>query len=97
MPEHIEREAIIKSIVDEQAENHVGWGNAGYEIGYHNGLSMAKAMVLKAPAADVVAVVRCKDCKHYQKDMLFGKAYCDGREIKPDDFCSYGERRGEGG
>lgn len=47
----------------------------------------------KLPAADVVEVVRCKDCKHYQKDMLFGNAYCDGRQVKPDDFCSYGERK----
>lgn len=56
MPEYIERDALVKRIVDEQAENHVGCGNAGYKIGYHNGLSMARAMVLNAPAADVEPV-----------------------------------------
>ena len=57
MDEYIEREALKQKIVDEQTENHVGIGNAGYEIGYHNGLSMAMAMMLTAPAADVVSVV----------------------------------------
>ena len=43
--------------------------------------------------ADVVPVVRCKDCKHYQTDILFNSNYCCGRRRKPDDYCSYGERR----
>lgn len=97
MPEYIEREAIIKSIVDEQAENHVGWGNAGYEIGYHNGLTMAKSIVLTAPAADVVAVVRCKDCIHRLRGG-YCKTVTDARATKPVNdnfFCGYGERRGE--
>ena len=40
------------------------------------------------PAADVVEVVRCKDCKHYDR------ADCPMEDvvIYPDDFCSYGER-----
>ena len=35
---------------------------------------------------DVVPVVRCKDCKTYKTDYM-----CFFR--KPDDFCSYGERK----
>ena len=37
-----------------------------------------------------VPVVRCKDCKH-----LFGTlcAVCGLLPRKPDDFCSYGERK----
>ena len=50
------------------------------------------------PAAGVVPVVRCKDCKYY---MLWedseDKRTCSksiGLMISdPDDFCSYGERR----
>lgn len=49
------------------------------------------------PAADVIEVVRCKDCKHYvYSDDLF--CYCRNKNdgianyIKPNDFCSYGER-----
>jgi hypothetical protein len=42
------------------------------------------------PAADVVEVVRCKNCKFYHKNICPHWAYT---ETKPDDFCSYGERR----
>ena len=46
-----------------------------------------------APAADVVPVVRCKDCTH-----LYGAAcvVCGLLPRKPDDFCSYGERKDGG-
>lgn len=47
------------------------------------------------PTADVVEVVRCKDCIHLRiKDLCFG--YCKLKmvgEVKPYDFCSYGERK----
>ena len=52
---------------------------------------------IKSPTADVVEVVRCKDCKHYIA------SYCT-RDIKgrtnmfymtDNDYCSYGERREE--
>ena len=96
MPEYIERDALVKRIADEQAENHVGCGNAGYKIGYHNGLSMARAMVLNAPAADVVEVVRCKDCKRCLRDDVWGGRWCIRGvgliQVSPDAFCSYGER-----
>ena len=58
-------------------------------------------VVLKAPAAEVVEVVRCKDC-------VYGTLYTNmaGAEYvdcalddcsvrKPHDFCSYGERRND--
>ena len=51
------------------------------------------------PAADVVEVVRCKDCKHW--DGLYScdchKADENGTPIfmRESDFCSYGERRSE--
>ena len=46
----------------------------------------------KEPTVDAVAVVRCKDCAIVQHDELFGRWYCNGKEVKPDDYCSYGER-----
>jgi len=52
----------------------------------------------EAPTISAVPVVRCKDCKHYQTDVLFNSNYCCGRRRKPDDYCSYGERKeSEGG
>lgn len=46
-----------------------------------------------APTIDHVQVVRCEDCKHSQYDELFHMRWCNGEEVKNDDFCSYGERR----
>lgn len=39
---------------------------------------------------DVAVVVRCKDCKHE-----FGGSciICEFQSRKPEDFCSYGERK----
>lgn len=52
------------------------------------------------PAADVVEVVRCKDCRHYKRWIWSDgeiALYCDKHwghpEAAPDDFCSYGERK----
>ena len=48
-----------------------------------------------APTVDAIPVVRCRDCDH-----LFGTlcAVCGLLPRKPDDFCSYGERKeGAGG
>ena len=48
------------------------------------------------PKADVVEVVRCKDCKHFGTD-TFNRTVCvrDFQIIcvKDNDFCSYGERK----
>lgn len=52
----------------------------------------------KIPTADVVEVVRCKDCKHFGKDMGYGKHDCKKYEMPyclETDFCSYGERKGD--
>lgn len=59
------------------------------------------------PAADVVPVVRCKDCKHshywYGNDTLGNTSYlCDlyadryCAKVHADDFCSYGKREENG-
>lgn len=67
--------------------------------------AMAMEIVASPPAADVVPVVRCKDCKWFV-DNNGGEWYgCKMFQVvritpedapKPDDFCSYGERRGGG-
>ena len=45
-----------------------------------------------ATTVDAVPVVRCKDCKHE-----FGGSciLCGFQKRKPEDFCSYGERKGK--
>jgi hypothetical protein len=49
-----------------------------------------------AETGEVVEVVRCKDCKHFGKDMGYGKHDCKKYEMPyclENDFCSYGVRK----
>ena len=48
------------------------------------------SIVNAAPTVDAEVVVRCKDCKHE-----FGGRciICGFQKRKPEDFCSYGERK----
>ena len=63
---------------------------------------MAKRLILNQPTADVIEVVRCKDCKHYSLAMLKCCFPLDDKHTfdeyvppiwQPNDYCSYGERR----
>lgn len=60
-------------------------------------------VIQSAPTVEAVEVVRCKDCRHYKRGIVFketmfcfrpdetGGAYVIRSE--DDNFCSYGERR----
>ena len=50
------------------------------------------AILNNFPSADVVQVVRCKDCKHWE-DGYFGYCTKTHTAMDYDAFCSYGERR----
>lgn len=85
MAEYIERAAAVKPVLRmRRAENSVAQNRM---------LSIIQMDMLKLPAADVVPVVRCKDCKYnvgtkkcLNPDSFFAVP-------KDDDFCSYGERK----
>ena len=51
--------------------------------------------ILAIPAADVVEVVRCKDCKHRGTNDCALDTYL--YDVVEDGFCSYGERRDNDG
>ena len=56
-----------------------------------------KRVLMQAPTIDAVEVVRCRDCKHgFNTERTTNILYCTRYIIaicKPNDFCSYGERR----
>ena len=65
-------------------------------------LEQARQAIKDCPSADVIKVVRCKDCKYLKPfTSQYGAGqFCEcpcsfgGQGIKkPDDYCSYGERR----
>ena len=65
------------------------------------GLSLAVREVRKLPVADVVEVVRCKDCKHCWQYTGIDKMHYIECTFDPEcntpihemHFCSYGERK----
>ena len=101
MDEYIEREKLYKRISDIRIYVSVA-RQSGKDLAgellkfYREGVLKA---IADAPAADVVEVVRCKDCKYFTQDKIADEimdrcVYFGGMvSIAPDDFCSYGERR----
>lgn len=53
---------------------------------------IALPIVDDAPTVDAVPVVRCKECKWASGDFVCYRGVMV--QHKPEDFCSYGERRG---
>lgn len=67
-----------------------------YIDGFSDGISVAIKELEIMPVADVLPVVRCKDCKYYETGKNY-EPYCNHinglDEAKDNDFCSYGERK----
>lgn len=60
MDEYIEREGLLKWMKEEKPKFHT---EHGYLHGITVGFDFALKFIEQIPAADVVDVVRCKDCK----------------------------------
>lgn len=54
--------------------------------------------IVSTPAVDAVEVVRCKDCIHYEKTMLYSECWhaLGMINVYDDCYCSRGERRSNG-
>lgn len=57
------------------------------------GVDRSITLIEEVPSADVVGVVRCKDCNDYQPNFHWCKLH-DSR-MEPTDYCSYGETRSQ--
>ena len=88
MDEYISKQVII-GILDAKADIALGAPKVVF--------SAAAKMVEKLPAADVVSVVRCRDCIHCEAGGYTDLLYCEYFDwgINADYFCSYGERKDE--
>lgn len=80
MAEYIEREALKRAI-----------RKAFHDLGVRIDIN---SVINAQPTADVVEVVRCKDCVYYE-NFLCGRfsAYGNSVEEPEYDYCSFGERR----
>ena len=94
--EYIEREALIEEINSLQVSVtglRVGKSVLGEYIKHYKD-SIIK-IINEQPDADVVKVVRCKDCKYPSFIKSCSKYECSrgcGALKFSNDFCSYGER-----
>lgn len=103
MSEYIARDAAIAIIEEKQKELcPVGRYSRHYVYGTDRERFDAWQEIIDAfegsKTADVEEVVRCKDCKYVNftehRDYLRCTKHC-AFSFRPDDFCSYGERREE--
>ena len=97
MPEYIERETLLNELSEELEDESPLYTKEQNEL-INMGLKIAMKDVKYSHAADVVEVIRCKDCAHYG-GITFGNI-CrrwSGLNVKnctkPDDYCSYGIRK----
>ena len=71
-------------------------GIHGRNIHFSEGINTAVDVIANLPNADVVPVVRCKDCIYRRRAKINEKGFlicpASGMEIKDDDFCSYGAK-----
>ena len=109
MPEYIERESLLEDIkqysharIDYDAIDKMGFQ-------FVKEMCSIQRIIEKQPAADVVEVVRCKNCKHWHEDtgwcyhhshfMGDKGEFCHPWEsanwkmFDGDDYCSDGERK----
>ena len=91
--EYVERDEFIKRLRGEYI--------AKYPLEFCLGLFAAANELEDAPAADVVEVVRCKDCEHADDGCAYGLVCANpcgmlGALVSEFDFCSGGKRKDEG-
>ena len=60
-----------------------------------------KRVLIQSPTADVVEVVRCKDCAYYREETSYClNPHCSssfyGHRVRGNHYCSYGERSENG-
>lgn len=96
MAEYIEREKVLRCI--KESREDIDWGQSEdgdaflhYSACLYRTIASDQCLL----TADVVEVVRCRDCKHNTLDKNAGNANCDMFYGMTDQngFCHYGERR----
>ena len=100
MAEYIEREALrLAYEKSAKNDNHRIEGASAIHAQEHRHILH---ILDRQPAADVVEVVRCKDCKYGRLDDYTLKMFCSSplgsygcTPTQANNFCSYGVRREE--
>ena len=99
MAEYKDVEPLKKQIAD--FKRAVKSENSDYLTGYISALSVVEGAIAEQPTANVVEVVRCKDCKYLFQDLserefhfcVRNLDYFGSKAVNLDDFCSNGKRK----
>lgn len=96
MAEYIKRADVLEHFNEDCKYKIV---DTEYKRGCSEVFDYYKKIVENAPIADVVEVVRCKNCKYYEPHGNGTFGLCKCRKCKgirgENDYCSYGERKEE--
>lgn len=84
MTEYIEKSTVLK-MIDGFVKDSRDRGFPDVDI---FDINMMKKMINKIPTADVIPIVRCYDCKHFNSH----EWKCESK-VDFDFVCSYGERK----
>lgn len=92
MAEYIEREAVHRLV---RSLNRYIWKNPE-KSKYRTTVDIDDVQfgIDKIPTADVVEVIRCKNCKNYELMKSNGRHFCNefGGFVAGEDFCSRGAK-----
>ena len=95
MPKYVNADKIIEHLNDElEGCRDCDVYSQPVVYGTRLGLEYSKSLVETAETADVVQVVRCKDCT-VPRNQWTGCPILNGLVTPPDFYCSYGERKKE--
>lgn len=100
MTDYIKREDAIKAVIADAKLKNLLTGNCENEKAIE-GMVYEVLCPRDVPSADVVEVVRCKDCKwrntipRFNVFLSNGCRWHESESPDDDDFCSYGERKDE--
>ena len=91
MSRYIDADKLVE-LCDEMSRNE--WNKKVSPISWADAYESFVDDIDEIPTADVVEVVRCKDCVY---SSCYGQIchYSVGRDVQPEHYCSYGERREE--
>ena len=88
MADYIKREAVLKCVAEDGRDCELDLGYWDHNIAFQK-------VIKEIPAADVVPVVRCKDCRYCCKEDDW-EMWCMSASpaclTTPEDYCSHGRK-----
>lgn len=96
MPRYIDAEELNNQVKNKKPPYDM---NSKAKEGFKTALLSVRSMIHSANNIDVLEVVRCKNCKFFDQydkvEDFDGQCIARDCETDKEEFCSYGEKRGD--